>query len=172
MIIEKSRKGPKPRLVEERFWEKVDKSGGPDACWPWQAYRRPDGYGKFGVGSRTNRTQKVVRAHVLSWELENDRKIPDGLQVMHSCNNPPCCNPAHLSVGTTQEDADYKVACGRQSKAKGVLHGQAKLTDDDVREIIRLRKTGWSNLDLAGRYNIDASVTSRICNRKAWPHVS
>lgn len=111
-------RGPKPRPVAARFWEKVDKSGGFDDCWEWQAACIAKGYGHFGVGSAVDGTRKVVRAHILAWELVHGRKVPAGLMVMHSCNNPPCCNPKHLSVGTAQQNSDHMVACGRHSTQK------------------------------------------------------
>ncbi len=107
----------------------------------------------------------------MAWKLENNRKTPKGLQVMHSCTNPSCCNPAHLSVGTSQEDADYRVACNRQAKQKGVTHGRAKLTDDDVREIRRLAAKGVLQHEIAAKYGVAQSRISLIYNRKTWPHV-
>ena len=70
-----------------RFWPKVDKSGGPDACWPWMGGKTQRGYGYFTAdGHRTY-------AHIFSFELENGYSVPE---VRHTCDNPPCCNPAHL----------------------------------------------------------------------------
>lgn len=161
----------KARPIEERFWEKVDKSGGPDACWPWMAYCNPTrgGYGSFMIGSRTDNSRTLIGAHVMAWELENGKKVPSHLQIMHSCNCKPCCNPAHLSPGTSQQDANYKVLCDRQSK--GVETGQSKLTDDNVRELHKLRDQGWLQRELAEKYGVSQPTISKVCTRKKWTHV-
>jgi hypothetical protein len=99
----------RPRLVvlalmttEERFWAKVDRSGGPDACWLWTAgtFRLRNGYGKFGADPAASRT---VYAHRFAYELSHG-PIPPGLLVCHHCDNPPCCNPAHLFLGTIADN--------------------------------------------------------------------
>lgn len=74
------------------FWSRVDVRG-PDECWPWMNAKTPNGYGTVYFGGR------MVGAHRVSWELTHG-PIPDGLFVLHHCDNPPCCNPAHLFTGT------------------------------------------------------------------------
>lgn len=89
----------------ESFWAKIDHNGGPDACWPWTEGTGRRGYGKATYQGRT------VAAHRLAWELTNG---PAGkLFVCHSCDNPPCCNPAHLFLGTPQGNQDDCRAKGR-----------------------------------------------------------
>jgi len=90
--------------LEQRFWRKVDTSAGPDGCWPWTAsvFTNRYGYGKFQAGERRS-SKHVVYAHRFVWELAHG-PIPDGLFVCHHCDNPPCCNPAHLFLGTAADN--------------------------------------------------------------------
>jgi len=88
----------------DRFWKKVDKSGD---CWLWISGRdRPGGYGQFSCAG------KQIRAHRYSWELHNG-SIPEGLWVLHRCDNPPCVNPAHLFIGDRKANMDDAAAKGR-----------------------------------------------------------
>jgi hypothetical protein len=84
------RRGPQPQPVtSETFWPRVDQSGD---CWPWLGARQSTGYGNLKADGR------YLRAHRVAYELANG-PIPDGMEVMHLCDNPPCCNPAHLAIG-------------------------------------------------------------------------
>lgn len=100
----------KRQSIVDRFWSKVDRSGGPDACHPWMTYRTPTGYGRFGPTSG-----KSVRAHRVAWELTHG-PIPSGLQVLHRCDNPSCCNVRHLWLGTIAQNV-----ADRDAKGRGVL---------------------------------------------------
>lgn len=93
------------RPLEQRFWAKVDQTGGPDACWPWVAARTRLGYGVFGVGP--------ARAHRVSFEMANGVELEKGAVVMHTCDNPPCVNPAHLRLGSVAENDADRDAKGR-----------------------------------------------------------
>jgi hypothetical protein len=84
--------------AEERFWAKVDKSAGPDGCWPWLAARQPGRYGQFSL---THRCQ--IGAHRFAYELSAG-PIPDGLVIDHLCRNPICVNPAHLEAVTGRQN--------------------------------------------------------------------
>lgn len=83
------------KSLAERFWPKVDTSGGPDACWPWTASLNNVGYGQINEGGRG----RPLLAHRVAWELAAG-PIPDGLHVDHLCRNRPCVNPTHLEPVT------------------------------------------------------------------------
>lgn len=103
---------PKPPLkpAEPRFWAKVNR-GGPDDCWEYQAKRDRGGYGRFWLDGKTR------GAHVVAW-LFTRGPVPAGLCVLHRCDNPPCCNPTHLFVGTFGDNNADRAAKGRSAKAQ------------------------------------------------------
>ena len=98
------------RHTEESFYAKVEKQEG--GCWIWTGSTSKNGYGQLSFGG------KRTTAHRLSYEL-NKGAIPDGLVVRHTCDNPPCVNPAHLIVGTHQDNMDDKAERGRQRGPAG-----------------------------------------------------
>lgn len=100
--------------LRERFWSKVDRSGD---CWMWTASRNASGYGRFG-GSNSGGS---YLAHRMCWELHNG-PIPDGLCVLHRCDNPACVNPAHLWLGTRDDNNKDKTAKGRNVSPLGTLY--------------------------------------------------
>jgi hypothetical protein len=101
--------GPTEPLAD-RFWRKV-KKGAPDECWPWTAYLAPRGYGMMTYAHKTK------RSHRWAWELTNG-PIPDGVYVCHTCDNPRCCNPTHLWLGTQFDNMRDMVAKGRGASQK------------------------------------------------------
>lgn len=151
-----------PKYTFANTWRtKVVKNG---ECLEWQGMTNAYGYGIVTV--TVNGKERHHRAHRLVYESEVGQ-IPDGLVVMHACDNPRCVNPAHLSLGGRTENNRDSVAKGRN--AAGSRNGHAKLSNDDVRAIF------LSDLDqptLAKRFNIDQSVVSRIRTRKYWKSVT
>lgn len=93
-------------MTPEVFWSKVDTSGGPDACWPWLGGVHHSGYGV------THHEGKQWRANRLAF-LFAKGPIPDGLIICHACDRPLCCNPAHLTAGTTSDNAKDREHRGR-----------------------------------------------------------
>jgi hypothetical protein len=136
-----------------RFWSRVDKSG---ACWLWTLSRHDFGYGQVVVKRRPR------GAHRVAWELMNG-PIPEGMSVLHRCDNPPCCNPAHLFLGTDADNAFDKVRKGR---------APIKLTPAQVLEIRAKHAAGGTNYcALAREYGVTDPMVRLIVLRKAWKHL-
>jgi predicted XRE-type DNA-binding protein len=144
------------RDLAERFWDKVDVLDS-DCCWEWQGYRDSRGYGTVGVGGREGGTEW---AHRVAFSLTRG-PIPKGLMVCHRCDNPPCCNPWHLFLGTALVNNRDAQAKGRNRK--GENHPQAKLSDLVVAEIrSRYAEGGVSQSQLARLYGVTQSHISNI----------
>lgn len=107
-----------------RFWSKVDRRG-PDECWPWQGWKTERGYGIFEF------QKKRMRASRVAWELENKQEFPDGKFACHTCDNPPCCNPAHIWAGTHLENMRDCAAKGRKSRPTRCRNGHVYQQGDD-----------------------------------------
>lgn len=163
-----------------RFWSKVDRSGpearaGLGACWLWQAAVDKDGYGKFQITGRGARyrgdrpVQKHVRSHRLAWELAHG-PVPDGLLLLHACDTPACCNPAHLSPGTQQQNRQDSKSRGRT--VCGGDHPMAKLTEASVRDMRRFRAEGQTLRALAAHFGVSKAACASICSRKTWREVA
>lgn len=154
------------RAIEDRFWSKVDKTPGLGPwgdCWEWRAATNGRGYGYFGLEAGKN-----VSAHRLAYLLSG-RELQAGDVVRHRCDNPLCCNPAHLLSGTpAQNSQDMKDrARHRTAPRRGEAHGRCKLSDAEVDELRRLHKeSGWTQRALADRYGVSTSQVNRIVLQK------
>lgn len=136
------------------FWERATKT---DGCWVWSGTRNSYGYGVFLLPG-----ERPVRAHRHAYELTHG-PIPDGLVVMHSCDNPPCINPTHLSLGGRGDNNRDAKAKGRN--AAGEANGHAKLTAAQVADIRRDARTQRA---IAAQYGVDESTISQIRAGKRW----
>ena len=139
------------------FWNNCKKS---DGCWEWQLRRDKEGYGHFFIDNRR------WLAHRFSWTLING-PIPDGLQVLHSCDNPPCIRPDHLSLGTNLENNRDKIAKNRDVIFEGSRHANSKLNEAKVVEI-RKRAVAESYSSIARSYEVSVSTISEIVNGLRW----
>jgi hypothetical protein len=176
------------RSTWDRFWSKVDRSGGADACWPWTGARRRgknEDYGRFVVTVGPRRV-RVRPAHRIAWELTNG-PIPDGTDIRHLiCDNPPCCNPAHLEPGTHTENIADMDRKGRRVPALGDRNGArrhpesrrgernaaSRLTETDVRLVLSTPRDYGSSVRLARELGVSASAVRRIRYGTSWRHVA
>lgn len=175
----------------DRFWGRIDKSGGPDSCWPWTGPQNGNGYGVVRRDSKNRYT------HRLAWELRNGQEIPPGMHACHKCDNRICCNPDHIFIGTAADNIHDCMAKGRQmsTKARSELHkriaargdnhglrkhperaargsraGMAKLDEQQVSEIFARRARGELHKDIAAVFGVTACQIGRILRGTSWSH--
>lgn len=147
-----------PNPKDDLFWMKVDKT---NDCWVWTGRKTNHGYGTFS-------RHPTILAHRYSWSYYNG-EIPKGLCVLHKCDNPPCVNPDHLSIGTQSDNQADKMSKQRQSK--GEVNGSAKLTGEQVLEIRRLYELGYKQVELANKYGVQYTTIKAIAVRRTWKHI-
>jgi hypothetical protein len=148
------------KSIAERLWARVVR-GAVNECWPWTGSRNDFGYGRIRRDRDT-----LVPAHRVAWEVSVGQ-IPDGLSVLHRCDNPPCCNPSHLFVGTQKENAQDMVAKGRR---RGPAPDQrwSKVRPDVVVEIRRQLAAGRLQAEIAAELGITPSAVSLINTGANW----
>jgi hypothetical protein len=162
----------------QRFQALVDTRSDSE-CHEWKGGTNKKGYGQFRVNGRTHISSRI--AYIIYFG-----DIPDGLFVLHKCDNPPCCNPDHLFLGTQVDNMADMIQRGRQfhtsgprtwiygkpeNVARGERHGRAMLREDEVREIRALREKGWYYVDLAERFNVSVTATRKIVHKETWTHI-
>lgn len=137
-----------------------------DGCWGWNGAVNSWGYGLIHLWDGTKRLAAL--AHRVSYEIHVG-PIPDGLFVLHRCDNPPCSNPDHLFVGTNDDNVADMVSKGRQQQ--GSRHAHAKLDETKVAEIRRRAAGGEMKKGLAAEFGISPQTVSDILHGRLWNHV-
>lgn len=141
---------------EERFWTYVEKT---ETCWVWTGDRRLNGYGRANLHGRS------YAAHRVAWGIANG-PIPEGMPMLHKCDNPPCVRPSHLFLGTHKDNSVDKYAKGRSNTTHS---GRGKkLTWREVDLIRTALGTGSSRFTLANKYGVSAAMVWRIGRNLSW----
>jgi len=176
-----------------RLERHIDRSAGPDACWPWTRYTNERGYGEVWDAD----VGHSVLAHRAAFKVAHGY-LPDS-DILHSCDNPPCCNPAHLSPGTHAENMRQASERGRMptgashaarrnpgawgtqrpenlaavlaSMTRGAAKGSARLTETNVREIRRRYAEGEGQRALAREFGVSHSTIGHVTARRTWTHI-
>ena len=140
------------KTEQERFWEKVDKSGD---CWIWIAGKRA-GYGLFFKDGRQQNANRVALMYA-------GVDVPDNADVLHGCDNPSCVNPDHLRVGCPTENM--------RDAVKRERHTPCRLSMGDIPEIRAMLNNGDTHMSIAKKYGVHRQTISNVASGKTWGYV-
>jgi hypothetical protein len=143
---------------EDIFWSNLNKLGDKD-CWIYTKCISTAGYGRIQI------KRKFIAAHRFSYQLHFG-EIPDGMFVCHHCDNPPCCNPSHLFLGTCADNNNDMASKYRNDK--GEDHWNNKLNERQVLEIRSLIKNGHPISVIAKKYGVHVNTVYDIRNNRIW----
>jgi hypothetical protein len=153
-----------PHDLFDARWSLVPHTG----CWIWTGAKFTHGYGHFS--SRYNGKKWVDGAHRISWQLHCG-EIPAGLFVCHKCDTPLCVNPDHLFLGTSKENTRDAVAKGRMNRPIGETNNTAKLSEDDVLQILSMDARGLSAKEISQQFPVNNQSIRNIIRGKTWSHL-
>lgn len=154
--------GRKPRPAAERFWEKVDKSAGPDGCWLWTGAIQGTGYGAFYL-----RPGVAVGAHRWSLGHSLGRTLEGHEFACHRCDDRACVNPRHMFIGTHEDNMADMMIKGRSCR------GSRRSDQLDEARVVAIREafqSGASNSELAARHGVTPAAISMIVHGRRWRH--
>ncbi len=177
------------------FLSYIDTSMGPKMCWEWTGAKSYKEYGAFTL--RVSRKSIIAASHRISWIYFNG-PIPANLFVCHRCDNPACCNPRHLFLGTHSENMADMVKKKRSAsgdknwsvshkhlRSRGESHRKmiydsalfcenhphAKLTNTNVRDIFKLKRYGWTPKEISIKFKCSRSNIYMILEGHAWKRI-
>ena len=137
-------------------------------CIEWAGWRHPKGYGQLPVkiGGRwtTRRVHRLIYAGLYG-------EIPKNMVVMHTCDNPPCVNPAHLKLGTAKENTADMMAKGRHNPVRGSQVGTSILSETDVSRIRAMLDDGNKAVNIAKTFGVSRATIGDIKTGRRWVHV-
>lgn len=164
-------RGDDPNALSARFWSYV-RRGLPNECWPWASELNSKGYGRFRV--YTGGKLRRILAHRFAYQQATGRALRRGLVVMHSCDNPPCCNPKHLRCGTQRDNmADARVkgrAVPPPARWRSGLPS-SRLQEADIPEIRSRLRRGETQRSIARDYKVSPSAIGAVARGRTWFHV-
>ena len=149
---------------QEYFFKQISIENHINNCWIWIGNCNKQGYGKL------TSKKKTWMSHRFSWMIYNGQ-IPPGLCILHKCDNPPCCNPDHLFIGTHKDNSKDMVIKKRNRDDRGSKHPMHKLNEQQVLKIRESIENGEQQSKLAIQYNVGPMTISNIKHRKSWKHI-
>jgi len=164
--------GRPPKYTEKRLWEKVRK-GTVAQCWPWLGFCNEKGYGRVWING------KGYYAHRVIYQLANPGTIRRAAPkdrfasgfLRHKCDNPLCCNPAHLEIGTHADNMRDKLERGRQHTFMSIESPRAKLTAHDAQQIRLHRANGVTRKALALLYEVSVSTIKGVTSGRHYADI-
>jgi hypothetical protein len=148
--------------LTQRFWAKVHKT---DTCWIWTASYDSWGYGHIKIGA------KAAKANRVAWELTYG-SIPEGMCVLHRCDNPACVRPEHLFLGTNADNVKDRTIKGRSNHPRGSRNGRAILTEEQVLAIrTEFRPHVVTRVTLAKQYGVSEGCIHGVLYGENWQHI-
>lgn len=156
-------------MQTESFWSKVDIKESKTDCWEWLGAKKPTGYGNVRIN------KKYMLAHRVAFLLANG-EFPEKFIVCHICDNPSCCNPGHLVLGTHKSNTIDMLIKNRQKKksisTRGSNNVNAKLSETDVISIRNQYKDKKLNqYQLAEKYNVSQPAIGALLRNETWRHI-
>lgn len=148
------------KLDVARLWSRIE-TRKVDQCWPWRWDRSDEGYAEY---RRLDDIRVPVHRVVYRWYY--DANIPAHMVIRHRCDNPCCCNPLHLELGTHADNVQDRV--DRDRSAKGEENGRAKLTENQVRV---MRRSPLSDDYFADRFNVHPDTVRAARDGDTWKHL-
>ena len=132
-----------------------------DDCWDWSAARDKDGYGLFKLRGVTRRAHRIAYlAYVGSFDPK--------LHVQHRCDNPACCRPSHLFLGSQRDNVKDMMGKGRHVAPYGEVHWNRKITSQQRALILARRKEGALLREIAVEVNLSVSQVSKLARVDSW----
>lgn len=156
--------------LTERYWAKVVRKT--DGCWDWLGCKDKLGYGRIGHGTREHGT---ISAHRASW-IVHFGTIPEGLHVLHECDNPTCTRPDHLFLGTHADNMADMARKGRAWRSAerytGTKNPNNKLRPDDIPDIYRRIRAGERMTRIANDYGVTPPSIHDIKFGRTWRYIT
>jgi hypothetical protein len=152
-----------------KVWNRIGKS---DGCWLWFGTRNAQGYGLFNYADETGK-KRCMGAHRAAYMSHHNLTSlpPETPLVLHKCDNPMCCNPDHLFLGTHKINTDDKVAKGRCAKKLAFAPRQGILTDPEIRRMRRMMEEGYTRSQIAYWFDVSESTAYDVATRRRKAHV-
>lgn len=154
---------PSHLINREDFFNSLIYKNPKNGCWEWQGMKK-SGYGYFSIN------RKDLAVHRIMYE-KHKGKIPKGINVCHFCDNPLCCNPDHLWIGSQSDNIKDMISKKRDYKSFGINHHKCKITEEDVYIIRQKYKEGMKMKSIHRLLNIPYRTIQHICTNNTWKHL-